>query len=147
VGATVIGVGNEYGSDDAAGLVVARRLRERGVEAMEQEGEPIALLEAFAGLDAVVLVDAVRSGAAPGTVHRLDASDEPLPARLFGSPSTHAVGVGEAVELARALDRLPSRVLVFGLEGERFEAGTTLSPAVEAAVEPLVDTILAELAP
>jgi hydrogenase maturation protease len=147
VGATVIGVGNEYGSDDAAGLVVARRLRARGVEAMEQEGEPIALLEAFAGLDAVVLVDAVRSGAVPGTVHRLDASNQPLPARLFGSPSTHAVGVGEAVELARALDRLPPRVLVFGLEGERFEAGTTLSAAVEAAVEPLVDTILAELEP
>jgi hydrogenase maturation protease len=147
VGATVIGVGNAYGSDDAAGLVVARRLRERGVAAMEQEGEPVALLEAFAGLDAVVLVDAVRSGAVPGTVHRVDASVQPLPARLFGSPSTHAVGVGEAVELARALDRLPSRVLVFGLEGERFEAGTSLSAAVEAAVEPLVDTILAELDP
>jgi hydrogenase maturation protease len=145
VGATVIGVGNEYRSDDAAGLVVARRLRARGVEAVEQEGESVALLEAFAGCDAVVLVDAVHSGAAPGTVHRVDASHRALPAELRGSSSTHAVGVSEAIELARALDRLPARVLVFGLEGERFEAGTGLSAAVEAAVDPLVEAILGEL--
>ena len=103
------------------------------------------MLDAFTDRDAVVLVDAVRSGAAPGTVHRVDASDRPLPATLRGSSSTHAVGVGEAIELARALGRLPQRVVVFGLEGERFEAGTRLSASVEAAVEPLVDTILAEV--
>ena len=125
----MIGVGNDYRSDDAA----------------EHEGEPLALLDAFTDRDAVVLVDAVRSGAAPGTVHRVDASDRPLPATLRGSSSTHAVGVGEAIELARALGRLPQRVVVFGLEGERFEAGTRLSASVEAAVEPLVDTILAEV--
>jgi hydrogenase maturation protease len=141
----VIGVGNDYRSDDAAGLVVARRLRARGVEALEQEGEPVGLLEAFADRDTVVLVDAVRSGAEPGTVHRVDVSDGPLPARLRSSSSTHAVGVGEAIELARALDRLPPRVLVFGVEGARFEAGTKLSAAVDAAIDPLVKTILAEL--
>jgi hydrogenase maturation protease len=141
----VIGVGNAYRSDDAAGLVVARRLRERGVEALEQEGEPAALLEAFTDRDTVVLVDAVRSGARPGTVHRVDVSDTPLPARLRGSSSTHAVGVGEAIELARALDRLPARVVVFGLEGARFEAGTTMSAEVQEAVGPLVDAILADL--
>ena len=143
--ATVIGVGNAYRSDDAAGLVIARRLRARGVHAVEHEGEPVALLEAFAGRDAVVVVDAVRSGAAPGTVHRIDVSERPLPAELGGASSTHTVGMGEAIELARALDRLPSRVVVFGLEGERFEAGTRLSAAVAAAVEPLVEAILAEL--
>jgi hydrogenase maturation protease len=87
----------------------------------------------------------VRSGAEPGTVHRVDVSDGPLPARLRSSSSTHAVGVGEAIELARALDRLPPRVLVFGVEGARFEAGTKLSAAVDAAIDPLVKTILAEL--
>jgi hydrogenase maturation protease len=142
----VIGVGNDYRSDDAAGLVVARRLRARGIEVLEHEGEPVALLEAFAGRDAVVLVDAVRSGAAPGTVVRVDASDRPLPATLRGSSSTHAVGVGEAIELARSLGRLPRRIVVFGLEGERFDAGTSLSAPVEAAVDPLVATIAAEFA-
>ena len=141
----MIGVGNEYRSDDAAGLIVARRLRARGVNAVEQEGEPVALLEAFADREAAIVVDAVRSGAAPGTVHRVDVSKRPLPAELCGASSTHAVGVGEAIELARALDRLPPRAIVFGVEGERFEAGTGLSAAVTAAVEPLVEVILAEL--
>jgi hydrogenase maturation protease len=141
----VIGVGNAYRGDDAAGLVVARRLRERGVAALEQEGEPVALLEAFADRDAVVLVDAVRSGAAPGTLHRADVSDAPLPAELAGPSSTHLLGVGEAIELARALDRLPARIVLLGVEGERFTAGEGLSPAVAAAVEPLVEAVLAEL--
>jgi hydrogenase maturation protease len=138
----VIGIGNAYRGDDAAGLVVARALRARGVEAVEPEGEPVALLDAFAGHDEVVLVDAVRSGVTPGTVHRVDVSTAPLPAELEGAPSTHTLGLGEAIELARALDRLPRRVVVFGIEGERFAAGTELSPAVAAAVEPLIEEIL-----
>jgi hydrogenase maturation protease len=134
----VIGVGNAYRSDDAAGLHVARLLRERGVEALAYEGEPVTLLDTFAGRDAVVLVDAVRSGAAAGTVHRADASERPLPTELGGVPSTHLLGVGEAIELARTLGRLPASVVVYGIEGESFEAGSELSPAVAAAVEQVV---------
>jgi hydrogenase maturation protease len=141
----VIGVGNAYRGDDAAGLVVARRLRDRGVDALEQEGEPVALVEVFAAHDAVVLVDAVQSGATPGTVHRVDVSDGPLPRKLRGSTSTHAVGLGEAIELARALGRLPRRVVVYGVEGARFATGGELSAEVEAAIAPLVDAIAGEL--
>jgi hydrogenase maturation protease len=141
----VIAFGNAYRSDDAAGLVVAKRLRERGVEAVELEGEPVALLDIFEGCEAAVLIDTVRSDAAPGTVRRFDLGDARLPEQLRGASSTHLVGVGEAIELARALDRLPPRVILFGVEGERFEAGTRLSTAVEAAVEPLVELVLAEL--
>jgi hydrogenase maturation protease len=141
----VIGVGNAYRGDDAAGLVVARRLRERGVEAIEQEGEPVALIDVFAARDAVVLVDAVQSGAPPGTVHRFDVSDGPLPRELRGSTSTHAVGLGEAIELARALGRLPPRVVVYGVEGARFATGVGLSYEVEAALAPLVEAISGEL--
>jgi hydrogenase maturation protease len=142
----VIGVGAAMRSDDAAGLHVARRLREHGFDALEQEGEPVALLDAFGGCKEVVLVDAVRSGAAPGTIHRLDASRDPLPATLRSSSSTHALGIGEAIELARALGRLPARVLVYGIEGERFEAGEGLSDAVTAAVEALVRELLSRAA-
>ena len=58
-------------------------------------------------LDAWTFVDAVDSGGWPGTVSRFDASDEPLPARAFRS-STHAFGVGEAIELARAVLLAPA---------------------------------------
>ena len=141
----MIGVGNAYRGDDAAGLVVARRLRGRGVEAVEQEGEPVAFVDRFYEHSAVVVVDAVHSGATPGTLHRVDASKRPLPSELRGSPSTHALGLGEAIELARALERLPPRVLVYGIEGARFDAGAELSAEVQAAVGRLVEEIAAAL--
>ena len=144
----VIGVGNALCHDDGAGLAVARRLRARGAAApiavREHEGETLALLDVWAGSDAVVLVDAIRSGATPGTIHRFDASEEPLPSELRGSSSTHAVGLGEAIELGRSLQRLPRRVLVLGVEGRRFDAGVGLSAEVEAGVDGLADFVLSE---
>jgi hydrogenase maturation protease len=86
----------------------------------------------------------VRSGAAPGTVHRFEVAERPLPAGLRSSTSTHAVGIGEAIELARALGRLPSRLVVYAVEGQCFEAGATLSGAVAAAVDRVAEVVLDE---
>ena len=140
----VIGVGNRWRSDDAAGLIVADRLRSTGIEVVDCEGEPITLIAAFRDEDAVVIVDAVSSGAEPGTVHRLDAAEGPLPAELFAA-STHHLGVPDALELARALDRLPAVCVVIGIEAARFEAGDELSPAVEAAVDAAATAVRREV--
>lgn len=143
----VVGVGNRFRRDDAAGLEVASRLRVTrppGVRVLEEEGEPASLIDSWTLMQEALLVDAVSSDAEPGTLHRFDATHEPLPAELF-RPSTHALGVADAVELARQLDRLPSRIAVYGIEGENFEAGQGLSPAVEATVQALVDELHEEL--
>ena len=125
---------------------VARRLRERArrVEVRELEGEPVTLVEAWNGAGSVFVVDAVKSGSQPGTVHRLDATDEPLPATLSAA-STHTLGVGEAIELARALGRLPERIVVYGIEAESIAAGDNLTSAVERAVDEAVERLLEEL--
>jgi hydrogenase maturation protease len=114
-----------------------------GVRVRELEGEPVSLVDAFNGADEVFLVDAVRSGAPAGVVHRIDATDEPLPATLPAA-STHTLGVGEAIELARALGRLPTRVVVYGIEAGSLAAGEELTPAVARAVDEVVDRVLAE---
>ena len=101
---TVIGFGNEWRGDDGVGIEVARRVGGRVLE-----GEPIALVDVLDGDDEVVLVDAVSSGAPAGTLFRFEAGSEPLPAPLFGASSTHALGLAEAVELARSLGRLRDR--------------------------------------
>jgi hydrogenase maturation protease len=132
----VVGLGNEWRSDDGVGPVVARRLGGRVLN-----GEPIGLVEALDGLDEVVLVDAVSSGAPAGTLHVFDASLEPLPVPLFGAQSTHTLGLAEAVELARSLGRLPARVLVYGIEGADFAFGNELSPEVEAAAGRVVEEV------
>jgi len=143
----VIGVGNALRGDDAAGLHVARRLRERGWENMhESSGETASLMELWQGVDAVLLADAAQSGAPPGTITRLDASTQPLPA-AFLHCSTHAFGLAEAVELSRSLGTLPPKVIVFAIEGQTFEHGAPLSPEVERGVMETVNQIEAEVKP
>jgi hydrogenase maturation protease len=146
-GIVVIGVGNEYRSDDGAGIDVARRLRAlfaTGVTILEESGEGAALMQAWQGAAWVMLVDAVRSGASPGTIHRLDARAAPMPMGFFHY-STHAFSVAEAVELARSLDQLPAHLIVYGIEGATFAAGVELSPAVEQAVEVVVERLAQEV--
>jgi len=130
----VIGCGNVYGGDDAAGPMVARRLRELGLEAREHGGEGLDLIECWRGTEDVILVDAVITGAEPGTVTVWDVHSVPVETGWFRC-SSHTLGVGEALRLARALGRLPARIRVYGIEAVRFEPGAGLTPAVAAAVE------------
>ena len=144
----VVAIGNPYRRDDGAGLAVAERLRGRvpeTVDIVECEQEPSRLIDAWAGAGTALVVDAVDSGSAPGSVHRFDAGARPIPERLFRS-STHSFGLGETVELARALGRLPERVIVYGIEGAVFEAGEGLSAEVAAAVEETAAALLADIA-
>ena len=106
--------------------------------------EPTRLLDLWDGLDTVVVVDALRSGAPPGTLHRIDAADGPLP-RDLRLASTHAMGIADALELGRALGRAPRRVVVVGIEGASFGMGEEMTPAVEDALDALVSSVLAEL--
>jgi hydrogenase maturation protease len=147
VNEVVIGVGNEYRRDDGVGLAVAARLRDRvpeGVHVVGCEQEPTRLIDAWQGASTALVVDAVESGAAPGTLHRFDASGAAIPSRMFRS-STHAFGVSDAIELARALGKLPPRLVVYGIEGAEFAAGDGLTAAVEAAVEPAARAVLDDL--
>ncbi len=102
----------------------------------EFDGEAIGLLDLWEGCPAVVIVDAVRSGATGGTLHRFDASTVPVPA-TFRHSSSHTIGVAEAIELARGLGRLPAQVLLFGIEGAAFDASATVSPEVASALPAL----------
>jgi hydrogenase maturation protease len=142
----VIGIGNAWRRDDAAGLAVARLLAGMlpGVDVIEREGEPAALIDAWEGVETLWLVDAVASGSPSGTVHRIDATEQELPAELFRA-STHHLGLGEAVELARALGRLPERVIFYGIEGGSFDAGDGLSPEVERAVAQVAEAVREEV--
>ena len=143
----VIGIGNPLRGDDAAGVAVAERLRPRvpvGVEVIACSEEPSRLMEAWDGADSVVLVDTVSSGDQPGTLHRFDAGEESVPARTFRS-STHAIGIADTIELARALGRLPGRVRIYGVEAGGFATGAALTPAVESAVAALVHAVLSDL--
>ncbi|WP_149184650.1 hydrogenase maturation protease [Streptomyces sp. TRM49041] len=147
----VIGIGNEFRRDDGVGWAVIRRLRERaarrslppGTVLGTSDGEPSRLIALWEDTALTVVVDAVRThGGSPGRVHRLTA--EHPDAYATGAVTSHGLGLGEAVELARALRRLPRRLCVYAVEAADMSLGTGLTPAVGAAVQPLAERIEAE---
>jgi hydrogenase maturation protease len=144
----VIGLGNEFRGDDAVGLLAARRLRQSvrdraGV--IEAATAGVELMELMQGARMVILIDAARSGQAPGTIHRFDASVSPIGGRIF-SCSSHAIGTVDALELARAMGILPPTVIVYGIEADDTELGRPLSLAVAKALDQVVEQIAQECA-
>jgi hydrogenase maturation protease len=143
----VIGVGNDLRGDDGAGLELARRLaaqpRPGAVTVVAHRGDAVSMIEVWRDSRAVIIVDAMCSGACPGAILRLDASSVPIawPRR---PSSSHAIGPAETIELSRALGTLPARVIVYGIEGGGFEAGTALSAPVSRALDRLGYAVCAE---
>jgi hydrogenase maturation protease len=143
----VIGIGNVYRGDDGAGIVAVRQLKDQlplGVGALEETGEGTSLMEAWKDASSVILIDAVRSCAPPGTIYRLDAHTEKISAKLFLC-SSHAFGVAEAIDLARALNELPRHIVAYGIEVQNFEAGEVLSLPVKEAIRAAVSRVLLEV--
>jgi hydrogenase maturation protease len=116
------------------------------VEVRQHDGEPTGLIDAWDGADLAIVVDAVASHGAPGRIHRLevDAVKELKPA---AEVSSHGPSPGAAVALARALDRLPGRLVLYGIEGKTFTPGLGLSAEVEASVAELTKRILDDEVP
>ncbi|MFF5313406.1 hydrogenase maturation protease [Streptomyces massasporeus] len=148
----VIGVGNEFRRDDGVGPVVAALLAERagyrafGTDTVVSvcDGDPARLIGLWEGARLAVVVDAAyaQHGIA-GRIHRIELATERL-----GHPSTtssHGLGLGEAVDLARVLRRLPERLVVYAVEGADASLGTGLTPAVAAVVEQLADSVEDEI--
>ena len=142
----LIGHGDPARGDAAAGLLVVRALEERlpeDIRAIEvTDGRVLA--ETWAGFDLVILVDAMRSGAPPGTVHRFEGrvllGQDAL--RAF---SAHGVGLETVLTLASRRGDLPPELIVVGIEGREFDAGAAVSPTVRAAVPGAVRAVLEEL--
>jgi len=150
--AMVIGLGSPDRGDDAVGAVVAERVRGivgDDVEVLTRE-DPTALVHAWQGRRAVVLIDAMISGVAPGTVtvRRAGTRDAPLPTHAFaaaGRGGSHAFGVAGAVELSRTLGTLPEHVAIVGIEAGTLTHGP-MSQQVAASIDDAVSAVCAELA-
>lgn len=144
-GAVVIGVGNPYRRDDGAGPAVLAALRRDpvpGVRLVDSDGEPGRLIAAWEGAPLAVVVDAaVADPPRPGRIHRFTTAGP-----TGGSAaSSHGVDLGDAVALARVLDRLPDRLVLYTVEPTDTGFGTGLSAPVADAVRRLDQRIRAEL--
>ncbi len=134
----IICCGNLYRGDDGVGLMVAARLRQLGIEVSTCTGEATELLEAMDGADEVLVVDAVTTGAPAGTIYEWhDGTGE----FQHNSATTHALGVGEGIALARALGTLPEGLHIYSIEATTFEAGGEISVELRQAADELAHRI------
>jgi hydrogenase maturation protease len=144
----LIGIGNEYRSDDSVGLAAIRALKAHELPGntllMECSDDGAELIEMWSSTTMAILIDAVSSGAKPGTIYRFDALAQAIPAQL-SFQSTHAFSVVEAIELARILDQLPTSLIVYAIEGMNFSTGVELSPEVENAMRKVVEQVRNEV--
>jgi hydrogenase maturation protease len=144
----VVGIGNPDRGDDGLGRMVAGLLRGRlpaDVRIEERLGGAAELVDLLAEADHAVLVDAMVSGAAPGTIRRLDcAAGEVVPG--VAGASSHGFGLAQAIGLARALGSLPPVCLVYAVEAAAFAPGAEMTAVVAEAAEAAAGRIAVELA-
>lgn len=145
----VAGLGNVLMGDDAFGPYVVRWLEAHHVfpkdVAVRDLGTPgLDLTPHLAGVSALILVDTVHSTGAPGELRlyrKADILKHPLQPRT----NAHDPGVNEALLLADALGVGPREALLVGVVPKSVATGVGLSPAVQRALRPAADAILAEL--
>jgi len=142
--AVVIGMGNDFRSDDAAGLFIARKIREMnldGVRVICGVSDGTSLIEAWASAQVAVVVDCVVSGAEAGHIYRFDGLKDDIPEKYFTGYSTHAFSVADTIGLAQAMNSLPGILIVYGIEGKVFKTGEGMTPEVAEAAEKLANEI------
>lgn len=146
----IIGCGNLLASDDAVGIEVIKILSQRElpphVELIEAGTPGLSLIHMLEGADKAIIVDAVMSGAEPGTIYRFTADN--LPSRDIVPSSLHDLNLVDAIELGRQLqdELMPREIVIIGVEisrAEKFRIG--LSPEVERVIPRLVEAVLKEL--
>ena len=154
-GTVVLCIGNPFRRDDGVGSAVAAQVRgslPAGVRLVELDGEPARVVDAWAGADLAIVVDAARSSALAGTVRRIDViTGDPstgpagIEAARAGRPaSSHGYSLRDAVELGAALGRVPARLVLYAVGGRDFANGPGLSDPVADAVPVVAARVVEE---
>jgi hydrogenase maturation protease len=143
----ILGLGNLIRSDDGVGIhAIHQLMRDRripeSVELLDGGTLGLQLLPAIQGVTHLLVLDAINTGAIPGTLARFDMSEmEPLP----GSPSVHQIGFADVMAALRLLEKFPQRMILLGVQPEETGWGDKLSNAVQTSLPALIEAAMDEL--
>jgi hydrogenase maturation protease len=145
----LVGVGQSLRSDDGAGIAAVQSWQSRYPVSMELQNlrveieqlPGLALLDLIHDAEAAIIVDTVHSDSPAGTIHQVTLNQ--LSGFTSGSNTAHGWGVAETLALGHKLypETLPAKIILLGIEGERFDPGDTLSPSVQRNLPTLVELI------
>ncbi len=137
---TVLGLGNLMRTDDAVGMLAVNEIREIGrlpedIQIVEGGTLGLDLLDKLYGTTHLLVLDAVDTGAAPGTLVRFERDEL---AKLPIAKSVHLLGFSDLMDVLRLMDASPTEVVLLGVQPESTGWGTMLTPVVDAARNELV---------
>ena len=144
----VLGAGNILLQDEGVGVRALARLLARfelpaSVQAIDGGTMGLDLLPYLEGITDLLILDAVRSGRAPGSLVRLEG--DTIQAGLALKLSVHQVGLQEMLAASRLCGCTPARVVLWGIEPASLDWGLALSPTVAAQLDSLVAAVAGEL--
>jgi hydrogenase maturation protease len=143
----VLGLGNLMRTDDAVGMLALQKLTEDGrwprdIEVIEGGTLGLDLLHVLYGVSHLLVLDAVDTGAAPGTLVRFSGQEL---IHLPTSKSVHLLGLSDMINALRLMEAPPMEVFLLGVQPESTGWGTTLTSTVEAAQKELVEAALQQI--
>lgn len=142
----IVGIGNPYRGDDAVGWAVVDGLREKlrsGIELVKQRGDIAELIDLFSRHKSVYLVDACSSSELAGSWQRIDVHQQPIP-KENPQTSTHGFSISQAISLAKNLDQLPNKLILYAINGDNYSISDALSSSVARSVDGVINAILNE---
>ena len=142
----VLGLGNPYLRDDGVGITVAKELQRRnlgeGTLVRAHQTFDLWLLSEFSGASRLIIVDAVRSGSAPGTITEYEVAPRPGP--LSSLPGLHSLELHDLIDFASRMGLLSCPVTIIGVEPRDCEVGEGLSREVERTIPEVVALVAAK---
>lgn len=147
--AVVLGIGNTILTDEAAGVRAAMALADAyripdNVRVIDGGTSGMEMIEDLSDLDLLVVIDVVKTGAAPGTVVKIAGDDIPVFFRRKLSP--HQIALPDVLASLELLGTMPREIVVLGVEPVSLELGMEMTPTVAEKIPKLVDMALTELA-
>ena len=148
MGALVLGVGNILLADEGVGVRVVEAFQQRfmipdGVDVLDGGTAGMDLLDALSSRSHIVIVDAVRTGAEPGTIVRLAGAD--VPALFSNRISPHQLGISDVLAFLRLIDQVPQHIALIGIVPVDLDLGLTLSDAIADKIDEMVELVAEEL--
>ena len=145
----VLGIGNTLLADEGVGVHAALALRERyvlpeGVEVIDGGTAGMELLDALAGVDLLLVLDAVKTGRAPGALVDLQGAEVPVFFRSKLSP--HQVSICDVLASLEFAGLAPRALRLIGVEPCSMELSLEMTPTVAARVPQMLDAAVAALA-
>ena len=141
----IIAVGNDLYGDDGIGNAVLNALSQipemKEIELIDGATDALGLIDHFEGTEHIIIVDAAQMWEKPGTVKVFSREDVKLKIKM-DHLSVHGISLAETFDIAQAVDSLPEKITIIGIEPKNIGISETLSDVVTKSIPEVVSNIM-----